>query len=245
MLCRYVTIIQGVSQMTTFFDDFIIDSIDDLKMLIDELGFVPFFENEIEGFSIEEHMAPGHWYDDSTDGFWDAWEWKGPVIRETQCAYGKFLRGKAMYISSKWFPDFANYRRDGYDFDARYEDGLASFGDKELYVLLDANAPILSKPLKKLGNYGSKGKKGFDSSITRLQKQCYVIISDFRYATDKSGNEYGWGIAEYSTPEKFMGKRFINNVYKRTPEESYERLVRHFKKILPGIEDKWIEKMLK
>ena len=145
MLCRYVTIIQGVSQMTTFFDDFIIDSIDDLKMLIDELGFVPFFENEIEGFSIEEHMAPGHWYDDSTDGFWDAWEWKGPVIRETQCAYGKFLRGKAMYISSKWFPDFANYRRDGYDFDARYEDGLASFGDKELYVLLDANAPILSK----------------------------------------------------------------------------------------------------
>ena len=26
MLCRYVTIIQGVSQMTTFFDDFIIES---------------------------------------------------------------------------------------------------------------------------------------------------------------------------------------------------------------------------
>ncbi len=32
-----------------------------------------------------------------------------------------------MYVSAKWFPDFANYRRDGYDFDARFEDGLASF----------------------------------------------------------------------------------------------------------------------
>ena len=229
----------------TFFDDFEIDSMEDLIRLIDEVGFVPFFENEIEGFSIEEHIAPGHWYDDTGDGFWDAWEWKGPVIKTAKCAYGKFLRGKAMYVSAKWFPDFANYRRDGYDFDARFEDGLASFDDRDLFELLDANAPILSKPLKHLGNYRKGGRKGFDSSITRLQKQCYVIISDFRYATDKFGNEYGWGIAEYSTPEKFFGKKFSNKVYKRTPEESFERLFKHFKKILPGVEDEWIEKMLR
>lgn len=229
----------------TFFDDFEIDSMEDLIRLIDEVGFVPFFANEIEGFSLEEHLTPGHWYDDSEDSFWDAWEWKGPVIRNAKCAYGKFMRGKAMYISAKWFPEFANYRRDGYDFDARYEDGLALFDDKYLYELLDASAPILSKPLKQLGNYRKGSRKGFDSSITRLQKQCYVIISDFRYATDKHGNEYGWGLAEYSTPEKFFGKRFTNKVYKRTPEESYERLFKHFKKILPGVDDKWIEKILK
>ena len=229
----------------TFQDDFLIDSMDELISLIEELGFVPFFENEIEGFSIEEHIAPGHWYDDSEDGFWDAWEWKGPVIRQTKCAYGKFLRGKAMYISAKWFPDFANFRRDGYDFDARFEDGLASFDDRDLYNLLDENAPILSKPLKQLGNYRKGGRKGFDSSITRLQKQCYVITSDFRYATDKFGNEYGWGIAEYSTPEKFFGKKFTDKVYKRTPEQSYDRVFKHFKKILPDVEDEWIEKILK
>lgn len=229
----------------TFQDDFLIDSMDELLSLIEELGFVPFFENEIEGFSIEEHIAPGHWYDDSEDGFWDAWEWKGPVIRQTKFAYGKFLRGKAMYISAKWFPDFANFRRDGYDFDARFEDGLASFDDRDLYNLLDANAPILSKPLKQLGNYRKGGRKGFDSSITRLQKQCYVITSDFRYATDKFGNEYGWGIAEYSTPEKFFGKKFSDKVYKRTPEQSYDRVFKHFKKILPDVEDEWIEKILK
>ena len=39
---------------------------------------------------------------------------------------------------------------------------------------------------------------GFDTIITRLQKLCYVIISDFRYEVDKTGKEYGWGIAEYS-----------------------------------------------
>ena len=228
----------------TFFDDYRIDSMEDLITLIDEVGFVPFFENDIEGFSIEEHMAPGHWYNDGDNGFWDAWEWKDPVIKKAKCAYGKFYKGKAMYISSKWFSDFANYRRDGYDFDARYNDGLASHDDKVLYELLEGNVPILSKALKRLGNYGKNGRKGFDSSITRLQKQCYVIISGFRYATDKEGNEYGWGIAEYSTPEEMMGRRFTEKVYKRTPEESYERLLKHFRKILPRVDDKWLKKVI-
>ena len=231
----------------TFLEDFVIDSMDDLIAVIDELGFVPFFENEIEGFSIEEHITQDCWYTaaDLGDGFWPAWEWKGPVIKQTRCAYGKFLRNKAMYISAKWFPDFANFRRDGYDFDARFEDGLASFDDRDLFELLAANAPIVSKSLKKLGNYRKGGRKGFDSSITRLQKQCYVIISDFVYATDKTGKEYGWGIAEYTTPEMFYGRKFTDKVYKRTPEESYRRVFKHFKKILPGVEDEWIEKMLK
>ncbi len=28
------------------------------------------------------------------------------------------------------YPDLANYRKDGYDFDARYEDGVAAYQDK-------------------------------------------------------------------------------------------------------------------
>ena len=228
-----------------FSDDFKIGSIRELIDLIDEVGFVPFFVNDIEGFSLEEHIASGCWYNDGDNGFWDAWEWKGPVIREMKCAYGRFLRNKAMYISPKWFPDFANFRRDGYDFDARFDDGLASFYDKELFDLLDEHAPVMSKQLKQIGHYGKGGKKGFDTMITRLQKQCYIISSDFRYSIDKFGNTYGWGVAEYSTPEKFMGKKFTDNVYKHTPEQSYERIVKHFKKILPDADDSQIEKILR
>ena len=229
----------------TFSDDFTIGTMKELITAIDELGFVPFFANEIEGFSIEEHIAQGCWYDDAEDDFWPAWEWKGPVIKKTKCAYGKFLRGKAMYISPKWFPDFANYRRDGYDFDARYDDGLASIHDKELFELLDGMSPVISKDLKREGGYGKNGRKGFDTSVTRLQKQCYVIISDFVYATDKLGNRYGWGIAEYSTPEKFMGKKFETSVYKRSPEESYKKVFAQFKKILPDAEESEIEHILR
>jgi len=228
----------------TYADDFTIRSMEDLTDTIELLGFVPFFANDIRGFSIEEHVTGDCWYGGSTEGFWPVWEWKGPIIQQKRCAYGKFYKGKAMYISMEWFLDFANYRRDGYDFDARYEDGLARRDDKVLYELIEANEPILSKPLKKLGDYRKGGKKGFDSSVTRLQKLAYVVISDFRYLTDKNGNEYGWGVAEYATPEKLYGKEFTDNVYRRTPEESYERIMEHFQKILPGVDEKAIEKII-
>ena len=227
----------------TFFDDFTIGSEAELIKAIKKFGFVPFFAGSVEGFSLEEHIADGCWYYDSDP--WEAWEWKGPVIRKMKCAYGKFIGNKAVYISPECFPDFANLRRDGYDFDARYDDGLASRADKELFELVDANGPALSKKIKEIGHYGKNGKKGFDSSITRLQKQCYVITSDFGYATDKFGNRYGWGIAEYSTPEKFLGKKFTDEVYKRTPEESLEKLLAHFEKILPGVPEKQLIKILR
>lgn len=220
--------------------DFYIRTKDDLVRAVNDLGFVPFFRNSIEGFSIEEHIDPKLWFGDEEG----PWEWKGPVIRETGCAYGKFFEKKAVYISREWFPDFANYRRDGYDFDARFDDELASYQDKRLFDLVDANAPILSKNLKQLGNYRKGGNKGFDTVITRLQAECYVVISNFTYLTDKRGQEYGWGVAEYSTPERFMGSEFTQRVYQRTPEESYERIYDHLKEMLPDAAEARLKKIL-
>ena len=165
------------------------------------------------------------------------------MIQATGCAYGKFFEKKAVYVSRDWFLDLANYRRDGYDFDARYEDGLARYQDKELYDLIDQSAPVLSKDLRKAGGYGylgrfqkTSGKKGFDTAITRLQEQGYVIISDFVYTVDKYGNRRGWGVAQYNTQERFMGADFSDFVYQRTPEEYYERLLAHLSMLFPSVD---------
>lgn len=223
--------------------DFTIRTKADLINAVETYGIVPFFANSIPGFSAEEHAAPGVWYGEGGD--WPAWDWKGEVIRETGCAYGKFFENKAAFVSREWFTDLANYRRDGYDFDARYDEGLASYRDKELFELLDANAPVLSKELKTMGDYRKGGRKGFDTIITRLQAQCYVVTSDFVYARDKYGSAYGWGIAEYSTPEKLFGEEFCDKVYARDPEESYQRLFDHLKFIFPHTDEKLIRKILK
>ena len=216
----------------------------DMIDVVEAFGFLPFFAGSVPGFSLEEHVTRDLWYYGAS-GEWKAWDWKGPVIREAGCAYGKFFENKACFISRDWFPDFANYRRDGYDFDARFDDGLAPLRDKELYELLDSKAPILSRWLKADGNYRKGGKTGFETSITRLQAQGYVLISDFVYATDKSGKQYGWGIAEYSTPERFFGADFTDRVYQRTPKESYQRLLEHLKSLFPDTEEALLRKILK
>lgn len=221
--------------------DFYIETKQDLIDAVHEFGFVPLFANSIPGFSVQENVSPKAWF----SGEEGVWEWKGPVIRETGCGYGKFFENKAVFVSPAFFPDFANYRRDGYDFDARYDDGLAPFRDKTLYDLLNEKAPVISKRLKRAGGYGKDGRKGFDTIINRLQSQCYVVISDFVYELDKYGNTYGWGVAEYSTPEKFMGKKFTDKVYKCEPEESYEKILRHLIKILPDADEDEIKKLLK
>ena len=224
--------------------DFVIRTKQDMIDAVENCGFLPFFSGPIPGFSIEEHVTREVWYS-LGDNDWQVWDWKGPVIRESGCAYGKFFGNKAVFISRDWFPDFANYRRDGYDFDSRYEDGLASFRDKELYDLLAANAPVPSRELKKKGGYRKGGKTGFDTSVTRLQAQCYVIISDFVYSLDRYGQPYGWGIAEYSTPELFFGEEFSEKVYERSPEESYERIFSHLRKLFPDTNEDLIRKILK
>lgn len=224
---------------------------DDLKNIIDEFGFLPFFSHEIPGFSIEEMILPSLWFSDKPG----PWEWKGPVISEMKCAYGKFFRKKAGFISKTWFYDFANVRRDGYDFDARFEDGLATYNEQYLYNIIASRHSILSKEAKAVGGYvkprNSKDRdaweprKGFDTLITRLQMECYVITSNFEYEQDKNGNFYGWGIARYATPEEYLGKTFSNNVYKRTPEESYKRIYRHLHKLFPEEDEFVLDKFIR
>ncbi len=221
--------------------DFTIRTKQDLIDAVERFGILPLFRNPLPGFSVEEHADPSVWFSEDPG----VWEWKGPVIRETGCAYGKFLGNKAVFISRDWFPDFANWRRDGYDFDARFDDELAPYRDKVLYDLLDRMAPVLSRDLKKEGGYNKKENTGFDTIVTRLQTQCYILTSDFVYMKDKHGQPYGWGVAEYSTPERFMGTAFTDRVYQCEPEESYRKILSYIMSLVPGQDQKTVEKFLR
>ena len=75
--------------------DIYIKSKEDLIEAVERCGIVPFFSNNIKGFSIEENVDPRAYFSDGPG----VWEWKGPVIQELRCAYGKFFLNKACFIS--------------------------------------------------------------------------------------------------------------------------------------------------
>ena len=217
-------------------------SAEELASLVNELGFLPFFRNCIPGFSIEESTPGELWFSDGADG---PWEWKGPVIDQTNCAYGKFFQNKAMYISVEWFPDFANYRRDGYDFEGFYEEGFARSQDKKLIEALNRIGPVVTKALKREAGYAGKdGLKGFDAAITRLQMQTFVLTDGIEYLTDKFGQSYGWGVCRYATPEQRYSENFLTEVYEIPPEESLKKLLSHLQKILPDADERDFARLL-
>ncbi len=217
-----------------------IRSREDLVGLIGELGFLPAFRNAVPGFSVEDCIAPEYWFSGDGEGFW---EWKGPVIRESGCAYGKLLSGRAAFLTPDWYRELANYRRDGYDFDARWDEGLAAARDKQVFDVLWERGSLLSRELNRLSS-GGGSRKDFAEVMTRLQMQGYVVISNFEYEVNRRGEPYGWGVTRYETPESRFGAAFADAVYAHTPAESKRLLRERLRRLLPDTEERTIERLL-
>lgn len=83
---------------------------------------------------------------------------------------------------------FANYRRDGYDFDALYEDGKAPLKHKRImenFMEGNEDTEIFSSELKKLAGFGKDGYKGFEGAVTGLMMQTYLCNCDFKKRVNK------------------------------------------------------------
>ena len=77
--------------------------------LIREYRIIPFFENPIPGYSIQEHTPEESWFTSENLGPWD---WKIECIRCGDIAYGKFLwGGKAAFATIEAFRELINWRR--------------------------------------------------------------------------------------------------------------------------------------
>ena len=226
---------------------------EELISYIDQVGFLPLFRNEVPGFSAEEHVSDLFWWTDDPEQ--DPWKWREIIARSGRVAYGKFFNRKAGFISLKWFPAFANYRRDGYDFDARWEDELASYRAKKIIDLFETHEELYSYEVKKMAGFGRKeedgGDKGcamrnFEGVITELEMQGYIVIRDFRRRRRKSdGVEYGWPISVYTTPERLLGQEAISEGYREEPEKSRERIFARIREEYPEASEEQLLRVLK
>ena len=224
-------------------DPYCIHTPEQLLELINEIGFLPLFKNEIPGFSVEERTVPEHWWCD--DPKRDPWLWRGILARGGEVAYGKFFDKKAGFISKEWFPCFANYRRDGYDFDARWDDELAGLRSKKIMNLFEEDTELYSYEVKRNAGFLKGGEKNFEGVITELQMQSYLVMRDFRQKKNKAGIEYGWPVAVYSMAEHLWGYDHIAAGYREDPARSKERIYQHIRDRYPIASEKQIKKVFK
>ena len=196
---------------------------EDLLALVRQVGFLPPFSGDIPGFSVEERTPPGDWW---TDRPGDPWAWRQVLAPHPDIAYGKFFDKKAGFISREWFPAFANYRRDGYDWEGMYEDGKLSSRGKRILDVLELN---------------ENAEKWCEGALTDLQMKSFLLMSCFRRRRNKLGEEYGWHVAELMTPETKWGWDAVNSCGEK-PDASLERIREQIRKHFPGASDRAVLK---
>ena len=216
-----------------------VGSCSELSELIQQIGFLPLLDSGIMGYSAEAMVDEDCRYVILPDGGWDwpLWKWKGPIVTDGNCVYGKFFAGKAGFISMEWWPDFCNYRRHVHPVP---DEG--SIEEAILQTLHEQGSMITRELRAACGFTGPKMRSRFDGYITRLQMACRIVTEDFVYPLDKHNHEYGWGWALLNIPEKLLGKEACR--CPRTPQESFERMFSYFKAMLPHATEKQIMKLL-
>lgn len=210
-----------------------------LTEFIHEIGFLPLLGSGIDGYSAEDMVDEDCRYVTFPEGGWDwpLWKWKGQIVTDGGVVYGKFFNKKAGFIAGEWWADFCNYRRSKYP--------LPQEGTIEEAILtnLREHGSLISRELRAACGFNGKGLRSkFDSYITRLEMATYIVTKDFVYPRDKHNNEYGWGWSLLTSPEALYGKNACK--CERSPEESYQRIFKHFKTILPEATYKQITKLI-
>lgn len=225
-----------------------IHSCEQMMELIQQLGFLPLLVSGIPGYSAEEMADEECRYIVYPDGGWDwpLWKWKGIIINESDCVYGKFFNGKAGFISRAWWPDFYNYRRSIYP-----QPEIGSVGEAILTALREQGSAIARDLRAACGMTGPKIRSRFDAYVNKLQMGCYIVTEDFVYPRDKHGKEYGFGWQLLNTPENLLGRDAClsytdeTHTILRSPQESYERILVHLQTILPDAAIKQLNKLIK
>lgn len=207
--------------------------------LIGKIGFLPLLYSGIEGFSAEDIADEDCQYVTFPDGGWDwpLWKWKGEIVTEMPCLYGKFFDKKAGFISREWWPDFCNYRR------SKHPRPADETIEGAILCTLQSSGGLITRELRTACGFTGNGMRSkFDGYLTRLEMATYVVIEGFIYPRDKHDREYGWGWSLLNTPEALYGKDICQ--CSRTPQESYEKIYGHLKAILPDATHKQLVKLI-
>lgn len=211
----------------------------ELAAFIDEIGLLPLLRSGVEGWSAEEMVDDDCGYTTLPDGGWEwpLWEWKGSVIQESGCAYGKFFMGRAGFVSRHLWPDFCNWRRHSC---RPPEEGSI---EEAVLFTLETNGEMITRELRSAcGFTGTKMRSRFDRYVTLLEKGCRIVTKDFVYPHDRHGRQYGWGWSLLTTPELLFGRDACHTQH--TVRQSHDILLAHLRRIVPQADESILLRIL-
>ena len=197
--------------------------------VVDEIGFLPFQEAGVDGFSVQGMTNPERW---EWSGPGNPWWWRLHLPNTGRLVYGKFFKGHLGFISKEWWPRFANVRRHG---PAPREDTdtvLDLFRDGRQVSTLQVRAALGMERLP----------KPVDDALCELMMHGRLVLSSFRQRRNKRGEGYGWPIAYYRTPAAALGA--VDRLPRESPAASLARMTDRVLEFFPNADRAAVERLL-
>jgi hypothetical protein len=206
-------------------------------------GIIPFFENTVRGYSIEELTPPSFWLTDEELGPWD---WKVDVVQSGEIVYGKFLcGGKASFATPEWYAHLRNWRLAQDKYKPTEEGG-------KVLELIGKEGSCNARQIREM--LGVKKSKA-DSVLAGLMQGTRIVIGDIQRVYRGPNLEYkGWQTASYCTPESLFerpeeefGPWHIKGTSLKcdcSPEKSYSKLTGHIRNMFPEATENAVRKII-
>ncbi len=208
-------------------------------------GIIPFFENIVPGYSIEEMTPAQNWFDTQEDISLTPWDWKIHCIQSGEIVYGKFLLGgKAAFATIGLYRELMNWR-------------LSLPGNKptvEQQKVLDYVAENGSIGIKEVRQLLGIKKGPADALMARLQMQCRIVTGNITRVYRGADLHYnGWQTSSFCDPRSLWE---IDNPWAarfgdvgpmapvHSPMESFLIVKETIGQNVPEISDKLIDKLL-
>ena len=168
---------------------------EEMLSLVREVGIIPFFENSIEGFSVEEMTPSSNWFDSDQPISNTPWDWKIYLVQSGEIAYGKFLGGKAAFATVEWYAHLRAWRLS----QEKY------LPDVQQQAVIDFMAGKGSVGIKDIRGLLGIKKGRADALMQRLQMGCRAITGDIvRVFRGPDLHYNGWQTSSFCSPEAFF-----------------------------------------
>ncbi|MGX1827906.1 AlkZ-related protein [Paenibacillus taichungensis] len=194
---------------------------------IEAVGLLPLAPLFPEYPSLSSITPQENWHKDNE---LDPWLWRSRLAEEGIAAYGKFLKKKAILVSSEYFPWVHRLLADSRVMEEQYDAGLLSREAFKLYEIIQKHEGIDGRKLRSLAGFGAKeDKKAFDQGLLDLQSMCAIVICGTKEKEGLAEGKVAWNSSAYETSGCWMKRQGIEP-FEGSVEDASELLVQQLEK---------------
>jgi hypothetical protein len=170
--------------------------------IVAKLGILPLANLIPDHPSLNGLTKAENWH---TGSELDPWSWRVRFPGEGLAGYGKFIKKKAILVSSEWFSAFVAAAGSPKSIEERYNDGLASREAVTLLQIIREHQGIDTRILRAEADMKAKEKKtAFDNAVTELQTSLDIVISGVKERQNAEGEKNGWSSISFETASHWM-----------------------------------------